>query len=96
MKKIYAKIEGIHCNNCVAKIMKELLKDKKIKDVQIKKNIAYISYFGIKEKLEVRDNVIEFTPTKVGVFTYTCWMNMIKNNIKVVDDKNYFKEVDDE
>lgn len=42
-------------------------------------------------KLEVGDNVIEFTSKNTRTNTYTCWMNMIKNNIKVVDDINYFK-----
>ncbi|MGN0385375.1 MAG: sulfite exporter TauE/SafE family protein [Lachnospiraceae bacterium] len=31
------------------------------------------------------DNVIEFTPTESGTYTYTCWMNMIKNRIYVYD-----------
>lgn len=48
--------------------------------------------YGIDQKLNVGDNVIEFTPNETGVFTYTCWMNMIKNNIKVIDNKKYFKE----
>ena len=47
--------------------------------------------FNKKVKLEVGDNIIEFTPKKTGTYTYTCWMNMIKNNIKVVDDIDYFK-----
>ena len=50
-----------------------------------------IKEFNINKKLEVGDNVIEFTPTKEGTYTYTCWMNMIKNNIKVIDDIKYFK-----
>jgi sulfite exporter TauE/SafE len=29
------------------------------------------------------DNVIEFTPTKAGRFTYTCWMGMIRGSITV-------------
>jgi plastocyanin domain-containing protein len=29
-----------------------------------------------------------FTPNKEGIYTYTCWMNMIK----VIDDVDYFKE----
>lgn len=49
-----------------------------------------ISEFGIKQKLKVGDNVIKFTPKKTGTYTMTCWMNMIKNNLKVIDDKNYF------
>lgn len=48
--------------------------------------------FNIKKKLEVGDNIIEFTPTRTGTYTYTCWMEMIKNNIKVIDDEKYFKE----
>ena len=47
--------------------------------------------FNIKKKLEVGDNVIEFTPTKEGTYIYTCSMDMIKNNIKVVDNIEYFK-----
>lgn len=47
--------------------------------------------FNIEKELVVGDNIIEFTPTKEGTYTYTCWMNMIKNNIKVVDDIEYFK-----
>ena len=47
--------------------------------------------FNKKVKLEVGDNIIEFTPEKTGTYTYTCWMNMIKNNMKVVDDIGYCK-----
>ena len=52
-----------------------------------------IKEFNIVKKLEVGKNIIEFTPNKKGTFIYTCWMDMIKNNIKVVDDINHFKEV---
>lgn len=55
-------------------------------------NEIIIKEFGVKQELEVGDNIIEFIPTKTGTYTYTCWMNMISNNIKVIDDKNYFKE----
>jgi plastocyanin domain-containing protein len=51
----------------------------------------YINEYGIKKKLEVGENIITFTPTKTGTFTYNCWMNMIKNKIKVVDSDDYFK-----
>lgn len=47
--------------------------------------------FNISKKLEVGDNVIEFTPTKVGTYTYSCWMDMIRNYIKVINDKSYFE-----
>lgn len=49
-------------------------------------NEIVIDEFGIKQELVVGENIIEFVPKKNGVFTYTCWMNMIKNSIKVVDD----------
>ena len=47
--------------------------------------------FGFDVPLTAGDNVIEFTPTKEGDFVYTCWMNMITNHIKVIDDPDYFK-----
>lgn len=47
-------------------------------------NEISIPEYNINKKLEVGNNIIEFTPTKTGVFTYTCWMQMLKNNIKVV------------
>ena len=54
-------------------------------------NEIVMNDFNISKKLEVGDNIIEFTPTEEGTYTYTCWMNMIKNNIKVIDDPSYFK-----
>lgn len=54
-------------------------------------NEIVIKEFNINKKLKVGKNVIEFTPKKRGVFTMNCWMNMIKNNIKVVDDKKAFE-----
>ena len=47
--------------------------------------------YDVLQKLEVGQNVIEFVPTKTGDFFYTCRMNMLKNNIKVVDDEDFFK-----
>ena len=51
-----------------------------------------IKDFHIKKQLVVGDNVIEFTPEKEGTYVYTCWMNMIKNTIKVVDDIDEYKD----
>lgn len=34
-------------------------------------------------KLREGENIIEFTPTEKGTFTYTCWMGMLKNTITV-------------
>lgn len=47
--------------------------------------------FGFDVPIRPGDNIIEFTPSDEGDFTYTCWMNMIKNHIKVIDDTDYFK-----
>lgn len=55
-------------------------------------NEIVIREFNIQKKLQEGDNIIEFTPTKTETFSYTCWMNMIKNTIKVIDNENYFKE----
>ncbi len=54
-------------------------------------NEIIISKYNIKKKLEVGVNVIEFTPKDEETFSYTCWMNMIKNNIKVIDYISYFE-----
>ena len=37
-------------------------------------------------------NIIEFTPEETGEYIYTCWMNMIRNHIQVIDDESYFEE----
>lgn len=48
--------------------------------------------FKIDQKLDIGTNEIEFTPQEEGEYIYSCWMNMIKNKIKVIDNKDYFKE----
>ena len=48
--------------------------------------------FGFDKPLSVGDNIITFTPEETGDYTYTCWMNMIENQIKVIDDKSYFDQ----
>lgn len=50
------------------------------------------SDFAFDQELQVGDNEIVFTPTEEGTYTYTCWMNMIKNTIQVVDDPAYFEK----
>lgn len=54
-------------------------------------NEIIINEYGIKKKLEVGENIIEFTPKDTKTISYTCWMNMIKNNIRVIDDIDYFE-----
>lgn len=44
-----------------------------------------IPAYGLEIKLNEGENLIEFTPEQTGVFTYSCWMGMIKNKISVVE-----------
>lgn len=41
--------------------------------------------FGIEQKLSLGENVIEFVPTEVGTYGYSCWMGMIRSKIYVVE-----------
>lgn len=41
--------------------------------------------YGIEQKLSLGENVIEFTPTEVGTYAYSCWMGMIRSKIYVVE-----------
>lgn len=50
--------------------------------------------FGFDIPIVPGDNIIEFTPNDEGEFTYTCWMNMIRNHIKVIDDREFFNNGD--
>jgi plastocyanin domain-containing protein len=54
-------------------------------------NKILIDEFNIEKELTIGENIIEFTPNKEETITYTCWMRMIKNKIKVIDDLDYFK-----
>ncbi|MEM1486181.1 hypothetical protein V6615_15120 [Oscillospiraceae bacterium PP1C4] len=53
-------------------------------------NELIIPAYGISKKLNVGENVIEFTPTDTGVIPYSCWMGMINGSIAVVDDINNY------
>jgi sulfite exporter TauE/SafE/copper chaperone CopZ len=46
-------------------------------------NEIIIPEFMLQQKLEPGENTIEFTPTKTGTITYTCWMGMISSTITV-------------
>ena len=48
-------------------------------------NKLYIEEYDLTSELNFGENIIEFTPNNTGKFRYTCWMNMIKSNIYVVD-----------
>lgn len=46
-------------------------------------NEIIIPNYKIQRKLEIGENIIEFTPTQTGNITYTCWMGMISSKIIV-------------
>lgn len=56
-------------------------------------NEVVISEYSIKKHLKVGKNIIWFMPNETGEYTMNCWMNMINNSIKVVDDYNYFEVI---
>ena len=47
----------------------------------------YIPEYKLEKTLAEGDNVIEFTPSREGTFTYSCWMGMIRSTITVVADE---------
>ena len=49
-------------------------------------NEIYVPEFNLRKKLVPGDNIIEFTPSKTGIYSYSCWMGMIKSRIIVVDE----------
>lgn len=51
-------------------------------------NKMLIRSYGVEQKLNVGENVVEFTPTKTGTIVYSCWMGMVGSTITVVDNIN--------
>lgn len=51
-------------------------------------NRIFIPEYNIEYQFETGENIIEFTPSKTGTFTYSCWMGMIRSTIKVVDSNS--------
>ncbi|MCD7833946.1 MAG: sulfite exporter TauE/SafE family protein, partial [Lachnospiraceae bacterium] len=47
-------------------------------------NAIVIPEYNLQVTLQEGENVIEFTPSETGTYTYTCWMGMLKNTITVV------------
>ena len=41
--------------------------------------------FGLEAKLSAGDTILEFTPSALGEFPFSCWMDMIKSTITVVE-----------
>ncbi len=48
-------------------------------------NRLVIPEYKVEYTLKTGDNVIEFTPSKTGRFSYSCWMGMIRSTITVVE-----------
>lgn len=44
-----------------------------------------LSEYGIEHEFEEGENIIEFTPTESGTYSYTCWMGMIRGTITVTE-----------
>lgn len=43
-----------------------------------------IREYGVEHAFEQGENLIEFTPTQTGSFSYSCWMGMIQGSITVI------------
>lgn len=48
-------------------------------------NRVFIPEYDIEYQFKSGENVIEFTPTKNGRFSYSCWMGMIRGSITVTE-----------
>ncbi len=48
-------------------------------------NAIIIPAYRIHQPLQAGDNIVEFTPTETGIIPYSCWMNMIRSSITVVE-----------
>jgi len=48
-------------------------------------NRMLIPEYDIEHEFKTGENIIEFTPTKAGTFSYSCWMGMIRSTISVTE-----------
>jgi len=48
-------------------------------------NRFLIPEYSIEYSFHIGENLIEFTPTEPGTYTYSCWMNMIHGTITVTE-----------
>lgn len=48
-------------------------------------NRMLIQEYGIEHTFNTGENIIEFTPSKVGTIQYSCWMGMIQGTITVTE-----------
>lgn len=47
-------------------------------------NDVIIPQYGIEKELQEGDNIIEFTPKEAGNVPFSCWMGMIRSEIKIL------------
>ena len=47
-------------------------------------NAIIIPQYGIEKELQEGDNIIEFMPKETGNVPFSCWMGMIRSEIKIV------------
>jgi sulfite exporter TauE/SafE/copper chaperone CopZ len=66
----------------------------KAEDLNGCNNPVTVPAYGIRRQLSPGKNLIEFTPGREGIITYTCWMGMISSQIKVVADLSTVKAAD--
>ena len=48
-------------------------------------NRMFIPEYNIEYQFKTGENIIEFTPSKTGSFSFSCWMGMIRSSIQVVE-----------
>lgn len=48
-------------------------------------NRMFLPEYDVEHQFQTGENVIEFTPSKEGQFSYSCWMGMIRGTIRVVN-----------
>ncbi|NQT49575.1 sulfite exporter TauE/SafE family protein [Candidatus Kuenenbacteria bacterium] len=51
-------------------------------------NEIIVPDLGIKKKLQYGENIIQFTPTKVGNLSFSCWMGMVRGKFIVTNGGN--------
>ena len=84
MKKIYMRVDGMHCSHCIDTITNSLYKIKNIKNVKINKNIVEITYKYKLSKEELINNILNID--------YYTNEEYISENKKDIDNNIKLKE----
>lgn len=59
-------------------------------------NRMLIPEYDIEHEFKTGENIIEFTPTTTGTFSYSCWMGMIRSTITVQDENGAVAPTEDD